>query len=89
MYIRTPADFGAAVRGARMAAGLSQQALAERAGVGRQWLVAVEAGKPRAGLSHLLRLVAALGLALELTPDHTVTGASRLDILIARHLGDG
>ncbi|WP_229665802.1 helix-turn-helix transcriptional regulator [Ornithinimicrobium pekingense] len=43
--LRTVRDVGAAVRRARREAGLSQHALADRAGVSRQWLSRVEAGK--------------------------------------------
>jgi transcriptional regulator with XRE-family HTH domain len=51
---------GAALRAARVAAGLSQAQLAERAGVSRQLVSAVEAGR------HLPRVDAALGLATAL-----------------------
>lgn len=62
-------DLGAAVRHARREAGLSQQALAERAGVPRQWVSRLETGSnPGAELRKVLDVFAALGLALELAP---------------------
>ena len=51
MRLRTPADFGALVRDRRRKARLKQKDLAGRAGVGRQWLVEFERGKPRASLA--------------------------------------
>ncbi|MFK5634280.1 helix-turn-helix domain-containing protein [Ornithinimicrobium sp. LYQ103] len=60
-------DLGAAVRRARREAGLSQQALADRAGVSRQWLSRMEAGKgPSVELGKVLDVLAALGLAVDL-----------------------
>lgn len=65
--LRTVRDVGAAVRRARREAGLSQQALADRAGVSRQWLSRVEAGKgPSAEMGKVLDVLAALGLAVDL-----------------------
>ena len=49
MQVRTPVDFGLMIRQARRARGITQQELARAAAVGRQWIVEVEAGKPRAG----------------------------------------
>lgn len=60
--MRTAADVGAAVRAARRAQGLTQAQLAERAGVGRQWLVALEKGHDRAELGKAIAVLAALGL---------------------------
>ena len=65
--LRTVRDLGAAVRRARRETGLSQQALADRAGVSRQWLSRVEAGKgPSAEMGKVLDVLAALGLAVDL-----------------------
>ena len=60
--MRNAADVGAAIRAARRAEGLTQAQLAERAGVGRQWLVALEKGHDRAELGKALAVLAALGL---------------------------
>lgn len=65
--LSTVRDLGAAVRRARRAAGLSQQALADRAGVSRQWLSRLESGKgPAAEMGKVLDVLAALGLAVDL-----------------------
>ncbi|MFI6578854.1 helix-turn-helix domain-containing protein [Nocardiopsis sp. NPDC050513] len=57
---------GGLVRDTRLSQGLSQAALAARAGVARSWLARVEAGHRGAELEPLLRLLAALGLTLTL-----------------------
>lgn len=59
---------GAAVKGYRLEQNLSQAALADRAKVSRQWVVAFEAGKPTAEVGSVLRTVAALGYVLDLVP---------------------
>ncbi len=43
---------------------MTQQQLARAALVGRQWVVEIEAGKPRAELGMVLRTLAALDLSL-------------------------
>src|SRR2546422_713643 len=55
MQIRTPNDLGALIRQRRRDLSLDQRTLAERAGVSRQWIVEVEAGKPRAEARLVLR----------------------------------
>ena len=57
--LTTVRDLGAAVRAARQEGGLSQQVLADRAGVPRQWV---------SRLRKVLDVLAALGLAVELGP---------------------
>ena len=64
MRIRTPLDLGLIIRNRRRKLGLSQNRLAEKAGVGRQWLVAVERGKARVEIGLVLRTLAALDLTL-------------------------
>ena len=64
MRIRTPLDLGLVIRDRRRKLGLSQSALAEKAGVGRQWLIAVEHGKARAEVGLVLRTLNALDLHL-------------------------
>ena len=66
MRIRTPVDFGLMIRQARRARGMTQQQLARAAAVGRQWIVAIEAGKPRAELGKVLQTLAALDLSLSI-----------------------
>ena len=67
--ILTIGDPGAAIVRARQHRGLTQARLAQQAGVSRQWVSEVEAGK-RAGVefSSVLRVARVLGLALALTP---------------------
>jgi len=64
MHIRTPLDLGLIIRDRRRKLGINQGDLAEKAGVGRQWLVGVEHGKARAEIGLVLRTLAALGLTL-------------------------
>lgn len=64
MRIRTPLDLGLIIRDRRRKLGLSQSRLSEKAGVGRQWLVAVERGKVRAEIGLVLRTLATLDLTL-------------------------
>lgn len=70
MRIRTPLDLGLAIRDKRRKLKLSQNELARKAGVGRQWVVAIEHGKSRAELSLVLRTLAALDLPLTIDPGH-------------------
>lgn len=64
MQVRTPVDFGLMIRQVRRARGMTQQQLARAAAVGRQWIVEVEAGKPRAEVGRVLQTLAALDLSL-------------------------
>ena len=45
MQMRTPVELGLILRGRRKDLGLNQEALAQQAGVSRQWVVEVEKGK--------------------------------------------
>lgn len=61
----TPAQLGAIVRGARQAADITQAELANRAGVSRRWLIALENGDGNgAEFGKILSTLAALGLRL-------------------------
>jgi HTH-type transcriptional regulator/antitoxin HipB len=71
MLIRTPTDLGAVIRDRRRRRGLNQEALAQKLGVSRQWVVEVEKGKPRAEVGLVLRALAALGVALSLATTDT------------------
>ena len=62
MRIRTPRDIGLTIRDGRLARGLDQTELARRIGVSRQWLVAIEKGKPRAEIGLVLRALRELDL---------------------------
>jgi HTH-type transcriptional regulator / antitoxin HipB len=67
MRVTTSRELGSLVRQRRHDLRLTQQQLADRAGVGRPWLVAVEAGHPRAEVGKLFALLAELGLDLDLS----------------------
>lgn len=69
MRLQSINDLAAAVRGRRIDLGLTQEELALRAGLSRKWIYEFEAGKPMAGLRPILKVLDALGLALELVPD--------------------
>lgn len=60
--ITDASDVGAAIRAARRARGMTQAELAAHAGVGRQWLVALERGHPRAELGKVLTVLQTLEL---------------------------
>ena len=68
MRIRTPLDLGLAIRDRRRSLKLSQTQLACKAGVGRQWVVAIEHGKSRAEFGLVLRTLSALDLPLTIDP---------------------
>jgi HTH-type transcriptional regulator/antitoxin HipB len=95
MLVRTPADLGLIIRDRRRKLALSQGELARKAGVGRQWLVAVEHGKARAEIGLVLRTLAALGLALSVdgggrdrkapAPDRAVP--IDIDVVVSSHKG--
>jgi HTH-type transcriptional regulator/antitoxin HipB len=67
MRVRTSIELGLVIRNYRQQLGLSQSELARRADVGRQWLVAVEQGKPGAEIGLVLRTLSALGATLSVT----------------------
>ena len=85
MRLRTVRDVGAMVRDRRRAADLSQADLADRAGVSKRWLAALEAGKSGAEMGLVLRTFAALGIELT-TNDAGPAGAGSVDLdaLLAR-----
>jgi HTH-type transcriptional regulator/antitoxin HipB len=71
MRVRTTQDLGAVIKNRRRHLRLDQASLAARVGVSRQWIVAIERGKPRADVALVLRTLEALGLPLhvdEATP---------------------
>ena len=65
MRVRTPRDLGRVLRARRKELGLRQQALADRAGVSRQWVVEIERGKPRAELGLVMRLLRVLDMDVQ------------------------
>lgn len=79
MHVRTPLDLGLIIRDRRRKLGLSQGELAEMAGVGRQWLVAVEHGKARAEIGMVLRTLTTLGLSLSVDGEASDRSAGKHD----------
>ena len=66
MYIETPSDLGTAIRERRRQRSWGQQTLADQVGVSRQWIVAIEQGKPRAEIGLLLKTLQVLEIKLEI-----------------------
>lgn len=64
MIVRSSKELGAAVRARRRALALDQGSLAAKVGVSRQWIGALEQGKPGAELALVLRTLRALELPL-------------------------
>ncbi|MBF4618404.1 helix-turn-helix domain-containing protein [Clavibacter sp. VKM Ac-2873] len=67
MLARWPEDLGNVARQQRQDLGLSQEELARRAGVTRQWLTRFETAKGDAALSKVMRVLRELDLRLEIT----------------------
>jgi HTH-type transcriptional regulator / antitoxin HipB len=65
MRIRTAHDIAAVVRGRRLDLGLTQAAVAQRAGVSRKWVSDFETGKTSVDMATLLRLLETLDVRLE------------------------
>ena len=80
MHLRPPLDLGLAIRQQRRRLGLNQTDLAGRAGVGRQWIVAIEQGKARAELGLVLRTLAALDLSLSMDDGVEAAGSPGLHL---------
>ena len=64
MIVRSSKDLGAAVKARRNALALDQGSLAAKVGVSRQWIGALEQGKPGAEIALVLRTLRALELPL-------------------------
>lgn len=76
--IADPRQLGAAVRAERRKRGMTQAALAERAGVSRAWLARFETGHPAAQVEQLLLVLRAFGLGLALEPLRATTAERTL-----------
>lgn len=59
--VRSPEDLGRAIGELRRAQGLTQNQMATRAGISREWLAQLERGRPSRSLSVMLRLIRRLG----------------------------
>jgi len=69
MRIRTVRDVGAAARVRREKLGMSQQSLADQAGVTREWVVRFESGKVSVTLNRVFDVLSVLGLTMKLHED--------------------
>jgi|BarGraNGADG00212_1021973.scaffolds.fasta_scaffold49619_1 HTH-type transcriptional regulator/antitoxin HipB len=79
MRVTTAQDMGNLVRDRRKAAGLTQAALADLAGVSRPWLQQVEGGHGGASLAKLLDLLGALDYRMDVDerPPSRLDGRAR------------
>ncbi len=89
MLVRTPADLGAIIRDTRKQLKLDQAALAKRIGVGRQWIIQIEHGHPRAELALVLRALDALNIRLDAgteraKPKHRASPSVDINSILAR-----
>jgi HTH-type transcriptional regulator/antitoxin HipB len=66
--VTSPAELGNAVRAARGAMGLTIREAAERARVGKRFVLELEQGKPSARLDKVLTLMAAVNLLALIVP---------------------
>ena len=82
MQVRSVRHLAAIARDRRTELNLSQAKLAAAAGVSRQWVVAFEAGKPTVELGNALRVIRALGLALDVSAAEPHTGGVDVDRLV-------
>lgn len=85
--VTTARELGALMRERRRERGWSQQELATRLGVSRQWIVEVEKGKPRAELGLVLRALTALDLTVNV--EARAADLVDLDALLERARGGG
>ena len=92
MRVQSSRDLGAAVRAKRRELRLGQTDLAARAGVSRQWVVALEGGKPGAEVGLVLRTLKALDLPVwvgepPIQPAGEPGGEVDLDAIVAAAKG--
>lgn len=83
MRIVNARDVGALVRDRRETLSWSQETLANRSGVSKRWIVAVEAGKAGAQIGLVLRVLSVLDVELDATVG-TGDEGSALDALLDR-----
>jgi HTH-type transcriptional regulator/antitoxin HipB len=82
MWIITTEDVGQIVRETRKQVGLSQQALAGKAGVTRQWIAGLERGKAGVAFGGVLRVCHVLGLRFDLGRSPSAIGTARTATLL-------
>jgi HTH-type transcriptional regulator/antitoxin HipB len=80
MNIQAVNDLGALIRDRRNKLGMTQQELADKAGVSRIWLLALEKGKPSAQIDLVLRTLRELGLSLRVDSDSPASSSKGIDL---------
>ena len=80
MNIQAVNDLGALIRDRRNKLGITQQQLADKAGVSRAWVVALEQGKPSAQIDLVLRTLRELGLSLRVDLEPPVSASRGIDL---------
>ena len=76
MKILSTADIGIAIRNRRKSMNLSQHDLANRLAVTQRWISNVENGKDTVSLGSVLRVLAHLGLSLQINDRTNVQNSS-------------
>ena len=71
MLVKTPADIGRLIRGARTAAGLTQSQLASRCDTNQAWISLVENGKDTVEIGTVMKVLSVLRLSLDATETGT------------------
>jgi len=93
MKLLSVLDARSMARARRLELRLTQDGVARRAGVSRQWVVGFESGDSGTDLGLVLRLFAALDLTLEVTPrsstDRPGAGGIDLDAHLRRMVDSG
>ncbi len=92
MKARTIRDVAALARKRRTQLGWSQARLASAAGVGREWIVEFEKGKPTVEWGLVIRTLKELGLTIALDIEESTShqhsgegGESDVDAILGRH----
>ncbi|MGH2912104.1 MAG: helix-turn-helix domain-containing protein [Solirubrobacteraceae bacterium] len=90
MQINSIRDLVVVARSRRLALGLSQEELARRMGVSRQWVTVFEGGRPRAEFGLVMRLLHELDLRLDILSydeerEHSTSGSVDLDVLLSEY----
>lgn len=75
VFLASPAELGRAVRAARLARGLTQEDLADRAGVSRKFVNQLEEGKASAHLGKVLTVMMSAGLVGMVVPVEAMQAA--------------
>lgn len=83
MFVRSARTLGILLRDQRRRRGLTQEQLARRAAVSRQWLSGLERGRERAELGRVLRTLASAGVILKF--EERPSSRVDLDAVIEAH----